>query len=72
MNKKIRVLEQAEIIIDGGYGVIHIAEGWDGTFNIDISETTDHKLRVGIPFKSGDKGGKTYMYWDDIKKKLGE
>ncbi len=66
MKTKIKSLEEKRIIIDNGYGEIHIAEASDGCFDITVSEAVDNKLRIGIP----DDNGTTYMFWKDIKKKM--
>jgi len=66
MTTKIKSLEEKRIIIDGGYGEIHIAEASDGCFDITVSEMVDNKLRIGIP----DNHGTTYTFWKDIKKKM--
>jgi hypothetical protein len=64
MKTKIKSLEEKRIIIDSGYGEIHIAECSDGVFDISISEMQENKLRLGIP---DNQGNRTFMFWKDIK-----
>jgi hypothetical protein len=66
--KKIQCYEGAMISIDGGYATIHIAEASENTdipdkaFQIDLSETVENMLYLGIPFTYG----KRYFSWKAI------
>lgn len=59
---KICQYDEATISIDKGYASLHIAETSNNTFQIDIHETIEKKLYLGIPSSYGKK----YLSWEDI------
>jgi len=63
--KKIKLLEQATILLDRGAIVLAVSEAGDGHWNLDISQCMENcKLRIGIKVE----GGTYYKFWDDIKR----
>ena len=58
------MLESATISIGDGRGEIHISEDFDGTFNIEIVEHTNHHLRLGFR----ESHGIEYKYLESYRK----